>query len=68
MRFLGGQAVMCCTQESQQQPRELIGTQGQHAQHQVAHHLGVSTHLHMAGTELILEAGTPNVRLLVAPP
>jgi hypothetical protein len=30
---------------------------GQHAQHQVAHHLGVSTHLHMAGTEFILEAG-----------
>lgn len=57
MRVWGEWAVMCCAQESQQHAGELIGTQGQHAQHQVVHHLGVSTHLHMAGTELILEAG-----------
>ena len=57
MRVWSEWAVMCCAKESQQQAGELIGTQGQHAQHQVAHHLSVSAHLHMAGTEFILEAG-----------
>ena len=55
-----GQAVVI---ENKPGGQNVIGAQRHNTQHQVAHHLGVSTHLNMTGTEFILE---PRIATLCA--
>ncbi len=39
----------------QEQPHQLIGTEHQHTEHQMAHHLGGALHAHLIAAELVLE-------------